>query len=270
MSDGPLAASASPERVVIPPSVGAWLERLGRLSQERKVAAFAVGGCVRDWLLEVPTTTDLDVTVEGDGIGFAEFAARALGMTMIAHRQFGTATLMVQPEPAEKKAERPRRRRVERVSLPEIIRIDVASCRRESYSAPAAYPKTEPGSLRDDLFRRDFTVNAMAASIDPDRFGVMVDLFGGLRDLAARQLRILHSHSFIDDPSRILRAARFAERFDFRLEPETDRLMRAALADGVLEQLNRGRLRKELDRIVEERDPLACLRRLGNWLNAAP
>ena len=267
MSDGPQAASASPERVVIPPAVGAWLERLGRLSQERGVAAFAVGGCVRDWLLEVPTTTDLDVTVEGDGIAFAEFAARALGTTMIAHRQFGTATLMVQPESAEPSDRR--RRRDERVSLPEIIRIDVASCRRESYSAPAAYPKTEPGTLRDDLFRRDFTVNAMAASIDPQRFGAMVDLFGGLRDLAARQLRVLHPRSFIDDPSRILRAARFAERFDFRLEPETDRLMRAALADGALEQLNRGRLRKELDRIAEERDPIACLRRLGQWLNAS-
>jgi len=148
-----------------------------------------------------------------------------------------------------------------------VTRIDVASCRKETYSEPAAYPKVESGALRDDLHRRDFTINAMATAIGPAEFAQLVDPFGGLADLRAKRLRILHPKSFIDDPSRILRGVRFVCRLGVTLEPGTGRAVREALADGLLARLNRGRLRKELERMVEEPDPVACLALLGRWLN---
>jgi len=163
----------------------------------------------------------------------------------VSHAQFGTAA----------------------VALPGTrLRLDVASCRRETYAAPAAYPKVSPGTLREDLFRRDFTVNAMAMDLQAGRFGALIDPFGGLPDLRARRLRVLHAKSFMDDPSRILRAARFASRCRLTLEPRTRAWMRQALAAGMLGRVNRGRLQKELLRMLEEPDPVACLAQVGRWV----
>lgn len=225
------------------------LQRIGRLAAQQGVAAYAVGGCVRDWLLGNDTTVDLDVVVEGDGLAFAQALGRVLRAGVTRHEQFRTATLTWR-----------------RVGVA-AARIDIATCRKETYAKPAAYPKVVPGALRDDLFRRDFTINAMAVAVNPSRFGRLLDPFGGRRDLAARRLRILHAGSFVDDPSRILRAVRFLQRFGFRLEAGTARALTQAIAQGGLERLNYGRLRKELDRMCQEPDPGACLRRLDRWLS---
>lgn len=230
-------------QVRVPASVRPLLEAIGRLAQAQGVQAYAVGGCVRDWALGMATATDLDVAVEGDGIAFAKHVAGALGGSVTAHPQFGTATLQLRH-----------------------LRIDVASCRKETYAKPAAYPQVTAGRLRDDLFRRDFTVNAMAMAIAPRALGRLIDPFKGMADLKAKRLRILHARSFVDDPSRILRAVRFAQRYHLTVEPRTRRALRRAVAAGMLDRLNRGRWRKEFERMTEEPHPQACLSLLAQWV----
>ncbi len=244
----------SAQIVEVPEAVRPILETIGRVAEEEGVRVYAVGGCVRDWLLRIPSTVDVDVTVEGDGIGLAKRLGEGFNVPLRSHAQFGTATLEL-----PRWGRRPAR----------SMRLDVASCRKETYREPAAYPKVSPGTLRDDLFRRDFTINAMAMALNPDRFGLLVDPFHGLHDLNQRRLRILHPKSFVDDPSRILRAARFVPRFQLRLEPRSARQMSRVLADGLLGRLNRGRLRKEFERMVAEPNPRVCLECLGRWLAAA-
>ena len=126
-----------------------------------------------------------------------------------------------------------------------------------------------PGTLEDDLFRRDFTINAMAVAIAPGRLGMLVDPFQGLRDLHRKTLRMLHGRSFLDDPSRILRGIRFAQRFGLRWERQTQRALKAAIAAGALGRLNAGRLRKELDRMCDEPDPRACFEQFAKLLKPA-
>jgi tRNA nucleotidyltransferase (CCA-adding enzyme) len=227
----------------MPAQVTPLLRRVGALAGQLQAPAYAVGGCVRDWWLGLRQTADLDVTVEGSGIDVARAAAAALGGSVSVHQQFGTATLVM-----------PRQR------------IDFATCRREVYAKPAAYPTVSPGTLEDDLFRRDFTINAMAVALLPQRFGTLIDPFGGGDSLRRRELRILHDRSFLDDPSRILRGVRFAARFGLRWERRTAAALRAAIASGALGWLNAGRLRRELELMCEEPDPVACLRQLEGLL----
>jgi tRNA nucleotidyltransferase (CCA-adding enzyme) len=233
-----------------PSAIRPLLQEIGRIADDHRVAAYAVGGCVRDWLLGLTRTADVDVAVVGDGIAFARQLAQAFGVGVTSHQQFGTATLVLKPTRGR-----------------QPIRVDVASCRKETYREPAAYPKVTAGSLQDDLFRRDFTINALAMAINPKSFGKLVDPFGGAQDLKARRLRILHPKSFLDDPSRILRAVRFTQRFGLAMDSQTLRCLRRAMVSGVLARLNRGRLRKELDRMAEEPDPIACLKQLNQWLS---
>ena len=230
-------------KTTIPVQPRAVLQKIGRLADQLGVPAYAVGGCVRDWLLHRPGVgPDLDISVEGSGIELARAAARELGGAVTAHEQFGTATLTLDGPPA---------------------RIDFAACRRETYVKPAAYPKVAKGTLRDDLFRRDFTINAMAVALNRRRLGTLLDPFHGARDLRRRQLRILHSRSFLDDPSRLLRGVRFLVRFGLRWEPRTERAAREAVKAGAIGWLNTGRLRKELDRIAGEANPRECLERFA-------
>ena len=228
----------------IPPDVRGWLQRVGREAASAGLTAYAVGGCVRDWILRAPKSPDLDIVVEGQGIAFATRLAASLRAQLTTHQQFGTSTLR----------------------LPRGQRLDIATCRKETYREPAAYPKVAPGSLRDDLLRRDFTINAMAMALDRAHFGALLDPFGGVRDLRAKRLRVLHAASFRDDPTRMLRGARFATRFRLTLEPSTRRWWSEAVAAGWLARVNRGRLHKELLRMLEEPDPIACLAWLGDRL----
>ena len=231
------------------PAGRALAHDIGALAARANVTAYAVGGCVRDWLLGVPVD-DIDIMVEGDAITLAKRFAAAHKGTVAEHPQFRTATVEY--------------RVAKRVQC-----VDFATCRKERYSAPAAYPKVSPGPLRDDLFRRDFTINAMAMHVAPATFGRLVDLFRGAEDLQARLIRVLHRQSFRDDPSRILRAVRFAERLHCTIEPETAAWMREALQEEMLAKLNRGRLRKELLAMLDEPEPLRCLQSLGQWLLGA-
>ena len=243
--------AAAPSAVRMPKPLVPLLQRVGAVAAAELVAVYAVGGCVRDWLLGLDRIADLDFIVEGNGLAFAEALGRAFGASVVRHEQFGTASFVVEPD----------------ALVPFRVHIDVATCRQETYAQPAAYPKVRPGRLREDLFRRDFTINAMAMRLEPDRFGALVDPFGGLRDLRHRRLRVLHAKSFLDDPSRMLRGVRFAQRYGCRIESRTAAWLRQAIRARVLAKLNRGRMRKEIDRLAAEPNPSAGFQRLGSWLS---
>ena len=218
---------------LLPGELGTALRELGALAQAEGMRAHVVGGFVRDMLLG-RENLDLDVVIEGDGVAFAEQAALALGARVRVHRRFGTAVLV----------------------LPDGRHIDVASARTEYYARPAALPTVERSSLRQDLGRRDFSINAMAACIDPDCDGAIADPFGGVKDLDAGRIRVLHTLSFVEDPTRVYRAARFERRYGFAMDASTERLARDAVAMGLLEEVSGARLREELLTILAE-DPAA-------------
>lgn len=262
-------------RIQVPRRVEPLLREIGRIADQRGLPAYAVGGCVRDWLLGVAGTPDLDVAVEGDGIAVARAAGRLLGGTLTVHQQFGTATRRLRrsaPGGPRETAPPPQAgaavsRGGRRPGRSRPLRVDFATCRQETYAKPAAYPRVTPGTLEDDLVRRDFTINAMAVALSPARFGTLVDPFRGARDVRRHAVRILHPRSFLDDPSRILRGIRFVRRFSFQWEPATERAAHAALAAGALGWLNPGRLARELDRMRREPDPLACFQELAALLD---
>jgi tRNA nucleotidyltransferase (CCA-adding enzyme) len=200
---------------------------------------YLVGGAVRDVLMGEPAF-DLDVAVEGDGIAFGQALAEALGGRAVPHEKFGTAIVV----------------------LPGGERVDVATTRTEFYDYPAALPRVEQASIRQDLFRRDFTINAMAASLRGEDFGRLVDPFGGLEDLERRRIRVLHNLSFIDDPTRIFRAIRYENRYGFEMDAHTLSLARACVDMDLVGELSSARLRDELQALLSEDEIAASIRRL--------
>jgi len=190
---------------------------------------YLVGGTVRDILL-VERGFDVDIAVEGDAIALAQALADALGGRVRAHEKFGTAVVI----------------------YGEDERVDVVTARTEFYDAPAALPTVEHASIREDLFRRDFTINAMAVSLKGADLGRLVDPFGGRRDLEAKTVRVLHNLSFIDDPTRIFRAIRYEDRLGFRMDEHTLRLARGTIEMGLVGDLSSARLREELIALLEE------------------
>jgi tRNA nucleotidyltransferase (CCA-adding enzyme) len=237
----PAARSRFAENValLLPEMVSETLEALGRLAGERGERAHAVGGFVRDMLLGRPNL-DVDVVVEGDGVAFAQAFGELHGVPVKIHRRFGTAVLVVSRE----------------------FHVDVTSARTEYYVRPGALPTVERSSLRQDLFRRDFTMNAMAACLEPSCFGAIADPFGGLRDLESGVVRVLHGLSFIDDPTRILRAVRFEERYGFSMDPGTESQARRAVELDMLSEVSGARLREEILGILAEESPASALERL--------
>ena len=201
---------------------------------------YLVGGSVRDILLGEPNF-DVDVVVEGDAIALARALAEELDGRVRAHKQFGTAVVL----------------------YGEDERVDVVTARSESYHAPAVLPTVEPGSIDDDLHRRDFTINAMAVSLKGENLGQLVDPFGGRDDLEAGRIRILHDRSFVDDPTRILRAIRYEDRYGFRMDDETVRLARECIETGHVGDLSGARLRDELEALLEEGDVSHAIPRLA-------
>ena len=207
-------------------------------AQGEALTIYLVGGSVRDLLLNRPTL-DLDLTLEGDAPALARRVAIGLeDVRCIVHPAFGTATL--------KGAN---------------FRLDVATARVETYERPGALPSVHPGSLQDDLFRRDFTVNAMALALTGDQRGAITDPFDGKSDLEAGLLRILHDASFRDDATRILRASRYESRLSFRLESKTVRRLRRDVA--YLKAISGPRIREELSRLWREPQPERILLRLN-------
>ncbi len=207
---------------------------------EHYEGVYLVGGTVRDILLGEPSF-DVDIAVEGDGIAFARELAHALGGRCHPHRKFGTAVVL----------------------YGDGRRVDVVTARTEFYDAPAALPAVERATIKDDLFRRDFTINAMAVSLRGDDFGRLVDPFGGRRDLAARTLRVLHNLSFIDDPTRIFRAIRYENRYGVRMDEHTLQLARRCIEMGLVGDLSSARLRDELEALLEEGEIRHSILRLG-------
>lgn len=224
---------------LLPEDLVQALRMLGSMAEDSGARAHVVGGFVRDMLLG-RDNLDLDVVVEGDGVAFAERAAETLGARVRVHRRFGTAVLV----------------------LPGGRHIDVASARTEYYARPAALPTVERSSLRQDLGRRDFSINAMAACIDPDCFGAIADPFGGLKDLDAGRVRVLHTLSFVEDPTRVYRAARFEARYGFTMDQSTEDLARGTVGMGLLEEVSGARLREELLAILAEEPATPAIRRL--------
>ncbi len=224
---------------LLPPDVRGAIREAGALAGEQGMRAHVVGGFVRDMLLG-RANLDVDVVVEGDGIAFAQEAARRMEGRVKMHRRFGTAVLV----------------------LSRTLHMDVTSARTEYYTRPGALPTVERSSLRQDLLRRDFSINAMAASIVPETFGQIADPFGGLRDLDRGVIRALHSLSFVEDPTRVLRAARFETRFGFKMDPSTLSLARHAVEMGLLDDISGARIRAELYDILAEEPATPALKRL--------
>ncbi|MFA5155859.1 MAG: CCA tRNA nucleotidyltransferase [Candidatus Omnitrophota bacterium] len=213
----------------------------GEVAELRRMRVYLVGGFVRDLMLKVKNF-DLDVVVEGDGITFAEDLAARLKARLIKHHRFCTATVIAGRG----------------------LKIDVATARNETYPEPAALPVVEPGCVKEDLKRRDFTINAMAIDISGCRYGSLVDFFHGKQDLAKKKIRILHDKSFIDDPTRMLRAVRFEQRYGFRMEPQTIKLLKAAKRRKMLEKVQPQRVRDELILMLKEKYPIIHLKRLSS------
>lgn len=216
---------------LLPEAVRDAVRSLGMLAAEEGLRAHLVGGFVRDMMLG-RENLDVDIVLEGDGVVFAERAGERFGWPVRSHRRFGTAVLVIGRG----------------------IHVDVASARTEYYTRPGALPTVERSSLRQDLFRRDFSINAMAACITPDCFGAIADPFGGLDDLNRGVVRALHSLSFVEDPTRVLRAARFEVRYGFAVDSSTEALLRQAVDLAMLEEVSGARVREELlDILAEER-----------------
>lgn len=211
------------------------------IAGRKNLPVYLVGGFVRDLILRV-RNLDLDMVVEGCGVDFAQEFAKHLKAKLIMHRRFGTATIY----------------------LSDQLKIDIASARIEFYPSPAHLPVVEYASLKDDHFRRDFTINAMAINIGRDNFGELIDLFGGERDLKSKSVRILHNLSFIDDPTRILRAIRFEQRYDFKIEPQTLKLLKNAARLKMLEKVEPQRIRDELILVLKEERPIKELKRIND------
>jgi tRNA nucleotidyltransferase (CCA-adding enzyme) len=231
----------------------ALLRLAGRLGEGMGAPAYAVGGFVRDLLLGRPAP-DLDLVVEGDGIAFARRLAEEIGGTLLVHGGFGTASIEAARAPAAAGLDR----------LP-LGRIDVASARREQYAAPGALPSVRPASLAEDLRRRDFSVNAMAVALAPDRFGRLLDPLGGQQDVRARRLRSLRPLAFVEDPTRVLRAARYASRLAFRPDAATRAGIRLAVACAPYPALSGQRLWREIELVAAEPRARAAFELLIRW-----
>ncbi|HEY7521036.1 MAG TPA: hypothetical protein VIE36_22315 [Methylomirabilota bacterium] len=244
-SGGAVARGVAPRAVSLlgrvdaglPPSTRQALDAVRRLAAAHGTRAFLAGGLVRDvWRGETGAARDLDVVIEGDGLAVARGLADALGGTLVEHERFLTAS----------------------VESPSYGRIDVVTARTERYERPGALPRVLPGSIEQDLRRRDFTVNAMAVELGSGSFGLL-DPLGGIADLERRRLRILHPLSFVEDPTRMLRAARYAARLGLTPDRWTLRCHALALRLAPYPALSASRFAAELERLLVEPSPGTAL-----------
>ena len=204
---------------------------------KRGQRVYLVGGVVRDLLLGYPNF-DLDLVVEGDAVQLAQQVAETSQAKLLAHHRFGTAKLRYGD-----------------------FTLDLATARRETYASPGALPAVTPGTLKDDLVRRDFSINAMAISLASNDYGEMVDHYKGKSDLEHRLIRILHPGSFSDDATRILRGVRYEQRLGFEFEAQTAQLLKRDIP--TLDTISGDRIRHELELIFKEKQPELAIKRLG-------
>ena len=221
----------------LPVELVALVNNAVALAGNRNLPLYLVGGIVRDLLLgQINDICDLDLVVEGDAVRLAGEFAEKVGGRLMAHLIFNTA----------------------KIELGKWT-IDIAMARTETYAKPGALPVVTAGTLKTDLFRRDFTINAMAISLNPDNYGELVDLYGGLKDLNNQSIRILHDKSFTDDATRIWRAIRYEQRLGFEIEPETLSLLKRNVP--LMKTVGGYRLRHELELVLKEKEPEKALRR---------
>jgi tRNA nucleotidyltransferase (CCA-adding enzyme) len=224
----------------LPRGVMELLKAAGETAHRLSMRAYAVGGFVRDLVMRVENL-DVDIVVEGDGIAFAEAFGASQGARVRPHHKFGTAVVVFR----------------------DGFKVDVATARVEYYLEPAALPTVEFSSLKQDMYRRDFTINTLAVRLNPGGFGELIDFFGAQRDIKEKVIRVLHSLSFVEDPTRILRAMRFERRFRFAVSRHTMNLIRNAVRLDLVGKLPKPRLYADLELILQEEDPVAILRRIS-------
>ncbi|MBW1915703.1 MAG: CBS domain-containing protein [Deltaproteobacteria bacterium] len=205
-------------------------------------AAYLVGGLVRDILLK-QENLDVDVVVEGDGIAFAREYAANHDVRVRSHKKFGTAVLI----------------------FPNGFKVDVATARMEYYETPAALPTVEISSLKMDLFRRDFVINTLAIKLNKRDYGTLIDYFGGQNDLKEKVIRVLHNLSFVEDPTRVLRAIRFEQRFGFKISKLSQTLMKNTVKINSFKDLSGRRLYLELKLILMENQPVQAIERMNQF-----
>jgi len=225
------------------------LRKLGERASSLGVRAFVVGGFVRDLLLG-RENEDLDIVIEGDAVAFLESWIRN-GCRVAIHQRFRTGTII----------------------FPDGRKVDVATARREYYEYPVAQPQVSIDSLKHDLYRRDYSVNAMAISITSDEWGTLVDYFAGRQDIKSRLLRVLHNLSFVEDPTRVIRGVRLEQRLGFRMEENTQRLLENCIKGGLPALLSGVRLRSEIEPLLQEERTAAIVKRLnslGFWRAVFP
>ena len=216
------------------------LVKIGQIASKMSLKAYVVGGFVRDLLLE-RANYDIDIMVEGDAIPFATAVGQELQAECKLIERFHTAHIYLQN-----------------------LTIDFSSARKEFYRQPGALPEVSFSSIQDDLFRRDFTINAMAIDISPDNQFELIDLFNGKQDLDSGIIKILHARSFLDDPTRLYRALRFADRFKFILEPKTEMQFDKAIKLSYPSFLSKKRIAAEIDKAFSEKRPLSVLSKYQN------
>lgn len=222
-----------------PPEIYQLLKLSGEVADDMRFNAYLVGGSVRD-LLRGEENLDIDIVIEGDGLSFARVLGERLQAKVRAHHKFGTAQI-----------------------FSANFKIDVATARTEYYESPAALPKVETSSIKKDLYRRDFTINTLTVKLNPKDFGILIDFFGGQRDLRERTIRVLHNLSFVEDPTRAFRAIRFAERFGFKISKHTENLIKSTIEMNLFDKLSGPRLYEELLLAFYETDPAKTLKRLS-------
>ncbi len=222
----------------LPPDIVAFIRKAGTIAAGRGEPLYLVGGAVRDLLLG-RGTLDIDLVAEGNAIALADLLAADIGGKVTVHRRFGTATLKWDNKS-----------------------IDFVTARSEVYQKPGALPQVKPGSITDDLARRDFTINAMAAAVDPERYGELIDLHNGIRDLNEKAVRVLHEKSFSDDATRMWRAVRYEQRLGFAIGPMTLLLLERDLP--MLATVSGDRIRHEIELVLKEAEPENALRRAAH------
>ncbi len=224
---------------IFPKRIQNILNKIGEMGDSLDFPVFMVGGVVRDLFLEI-RNLDLDIVVEGDGIKFARNLSKELGGRIKSHEKFSTAVVI----------------------LPDGFKIDIATARREFYEYPAALPQVELSSIKKDLYRRDFTINAMAIQLNCKNFGKLIDFFGGQKDLQLGIIRVLYNLSFVEDPARIIRAVRFEQRYNFKMDKSTEDFLKKAINDKLLSRLRKKRVAEELMLILKEENPVKALKRM--------
>lgn len=224
----------------LPKRIVNLLRLIGIYGDEMKMPVYVVGGFVRDLILNIENY-DIDIVVEGNGVEFAKYMASQFNAIVVPYEKFFTATVVFK----------------------DGFKVDVATARTEYYEKPGELPQVDISTIRKDLYRRDFTINAMAIKLNPNEFGLLYDFFNCRKDLENGVIRVLHNLSFIEDPTRIVRGIRFEQRYNFQMEEHTLSLLKKNLEEGYLERVSGSRIRQELEKILEEKEPIRAIKRMA-------